>query len=93
MKTKNLEKEADDWYRFCTDHLSVGVVQACLENISPYQFWSIADHYLDLVRHLHVQIRLLGNFGLNGSVPWSTDSELGLFCKESVADICHFRYN
>ena len=42
------------------------VAHACLENISPYQFWSIADLYLYLVRHLHAQIRLVGYFGLNG---------------------------
>ena len=42
MKTKLLEKEADDWFRFCGDHLSMRVAQACFENIS-YQFWSIAD--------------------------------------------------
>ena len=57
------------------------VAQACLENISPDQFWSIADLYPGLVRHLHVQIRLMGNFGINGGVPWltNTDGEL-CFC-------------
>ena len=68
------------------------VAQTCLENISPYQFWSIADHYPDLVSRLHVQIRLMGNFGLNGGVPWltNTDGELCLFCKNSIEDVSHF---
>ena len=69
VKTKILEKEANDWFRFCSDHPSMRVAQTCLESISPYQFWSIADHYPDLVSRLHVQIRLMGNFGLNGGVP------------------------
>ena len=69
VKTKILEKEAHDWFRFCSEHLSMRVAQACLENIFPYQFWSIADRYPDLVSRLHVQIRLMENFGLNGSVP------------------------
>ena len=92
MKTKILEKEADDWFRFCSDHPSMRVAQTCLENISPYQFWSIADRYPDLVSRLHVQIRLMGNFGLNGGVPWltNTDGELCLFCKNSVEDVSHF---
>ena len=92
MKTKILEKEAADWFRFCSDHPSMRVAQTCLENISPYQFWSIADHYPDLVSRLHVQIRLMGNFGLNGGVPWltNTDGELCLFCKNSVEDVSHF---
>ena len=70
VKAKIIEKEADDWYLFCTHHPSMQVAQGYLENIHPYQFWSIADHYPDLVKRLHVQIRLMGNFGLNGSVPW-----------------------
>ena len=92
IKTKILKKETDDWFRFCSDHPSMLVAQTCLENISPYQFWSIADRYPDLVSHLHVQIRLMGNFGLNGSVPWltNTDGELCLFFKNSVEDVSHF---
>ena len=68
------------------------VVPTCLENISPYQFWPIADRYPDLVSRLHVQIRLMGNFGLNGGVSWltNTDGELCLFCKNSVEDVSHF---
>ena len=62
------------------------------ENISPYQFWSIAYRYPDLLRCLHVQIRLMANFGLNGGVPWltNTDGESCLFCKNSVEDLSHF---
>ena len=84
MNTKILEKEADNWYLFCT--------HVCLEKISPNQFWSIADLYPDLVKHLHVQIRLMGNFGLNGGVPWLTNTDCGLYllCKESVEDVSHF---
>ena len=39
-----------------------------------------------------MQIRLLGNFGINGGVPWltSTDGELCLLCKEIVEDVSHF---
>ena len=34
----------------------------------------------------------MGNFGLNGAVPWltNTDGELCLFCKNSVEDVSHF---
>ena len=55
-------------------------------------YTTIADLYPDLVRHLHVQIRLIRNFGINGGVLWltNTDSELCLSCKESVEDVSHF---
>ena len=92
MKTKILEKEVDNWYLFCIHYRSMRVAQTCLENISPDQFWSIAYPYPDLVRHLHAQIRLMGNFGINDGFPWltNTDDELCLLCKESVKDVSHF---
>ena len=45
-----------------------------------------------LLSHLHVQIRLMGYLGLNGGVPWltNTDGELCHFCKNSVEDVSHF---
>ena len=92
VKTKILEKEVDNWYPFCIHHPSMRVAQACLENVSSDQFFSIADLYPDLVRHLHVQIRLMGNFGINGGVLWltNTDDELCLLCKESIEGVSHF---
>ena len=35
---KVLEKQADDWFLFCSDRTSMQVAQVFLENISPYQF-------------------------------------------------------
>ena len=60
------------------------VAQECLANVSPEQFWSIADNYPDLVKCLHVQIRLAGNCGLKGGVPWllNTESASALFAKK-----------
>ena len=69
--------------------------QHCLENISPFQFWSIANSYPDLVRCLHVQVRLMGNLGLNGGVPWlsNTEGEICFICKENVEDVEHFFFD
>ena len=68
------------------------VAQECLANVSPEQFWSIADNYPDLVKCLHVQTRLAGNFGLNGGVPWllNTEGALCFICKENVENVNHF---
>ena len=79
-------------FRFFSDRPSMRGFKHVLRTFPPYQFWSIADRYPDLVSRLHVQIRLLGNFGLNGGVPWltNTDGELCLFCKNSVEDVSHF---
>ena len=86
MKTKILKKEVDNLNLFCIHHPRMQVAQACSKNISPDQFWSIADLYPHLVKRLHVQIRLMGNFGINGGVPWftNTDGELCLLNLSSL---------
>ena len=68
------------------------VAQECLANVSPEQFWSIADNYPDLVKCLHVQIRLAGNFGLNRGVPWllNTEGALCFICKKNIENVNHF---
>ena len=61
----------------------------CLNNVPPYH-WSLADHYPDLVSRLHVQVRIMGNFGLNGGIPWMTITE-GATCfvrKQGVKTNC-----
>ena len=40
VKTK-IEKEADDWFLFCSDHRSMRVAEECLENIPPSQLWPL----------------------------------------------------
>ena len=64
----------------------------CLKNVTPYQFWCLADNYPDFVSRMHIQIRLTGNFGLNGGVPWhvGTNGSLCLICKQSMEDVHHF---
>ena len=68
------------------------MAQTCFENVSPPDFWSLADEYPGLVTCLHTQARLLGSFGLNGSVPWLKDTEGALCynCKEDIENTCHF---
>ena len=71
------------------------IAQACLENVMPYQFWCLADNYPDLVSHMHIQIRLMGNFGLNGGVPWhvGTNGSLCLICIEDTEDVTQFLFD
>ena len=71
------------------------ITQACLKNVTPYQFWCLADNYPDLVSRMHIQVRLTGNFGLNDGVPWNigTNGSLRLICKEGTEDVTHFLLN
>ena len=83
MKTEILEKEQMIGFVFAVTIQVCEWLKHVLRTFPPYQVWSIADCYPDLVSCLHVQIRLMGNFGLNGGAPWltNTDAELCLFAK------------
>ena len=61
VKNKVRDLESNLWLEFCSGHLNMHVAQACLENVSPSKFWSLADLYPDLVSRLHTQVRLVGN--------------------------------
>ena len=37
--------ENDAWLQFCDNHPDIHIIQTCSENISPPDFWSLADEY------------------------------------------------
>ena len=57
----------------------------------------LADNYPDLACRMHIQIRLMGNFGLNGGVPWHVGKNGSLckclICKEGTEDVTHFLFD
>ena len=93
MRDKIFDSERRAWDSFCESHPNMRFVQSCLENVSLFRFWSLADQFPDLVVcRLHVQVRLMGNFGLIGSLPWlqNTDGAICFICKEDVESVTHF---
>ena len=56
VKNKVRDLESRLWLEFCSGHPNMHVAQACLENISPSKFLSLADLYPDLVSRLHTQV-------------------------------------
>ena len=92
MKTEVRNFEDNAWADYCVNHPGMHIAQACLKNVTPYQFWCLADDYPDLVSCMHIQIRLMGNFGLNGGVLWhvGTNGSLCLICTEGTEDVTHF---
>ena len=84
--------EGHAWDSFCESHPNMRVVQSCLENLPPFRFWSPANQSPDLVSRMHIQVRLMGNFGLNGSLPWlqNTDGAICFICKEDIESVTHF---
>ena len=92
VKTRIRKMEEIAWKSFCQDHTKMHIAQACLDNKSPYSYWAIANQYPDLVSRLHIQVRLMGNFGLNGGIPWlcGTDGAVCFICKEGIETVNHF---
>ena len=92
VKSKIREKEVSDWKIFCADHPNMQITQAVFDHFAPSKFWSITDHHPDLVSRLHLQIKLMGNFGLNDRVLWlcGTSGALCFICKEGLDDVNHF---
>ena len=89
----NLKKKA--WNDFVYGHPNMRIAQACLENVSQHKFWSISEQHPDLVSRLHIQTRLMGNFGLNGGIPWlcNTDGAICFICKVDVETVSHFLHD
>ena len=90
VKTKIREFEVNTWKNFVIAHHSYKLAETCLDLVSPQMFWSISSQYPDLVvTRLHVQIRLMGNFGFSACVPWTirADESLCFVCKEAKNDI------
>ena len=83
--------ENDAWLQFCDNHPDMHIIQTCFENISPQDFWFLPDKYQDLITRLHTQARLMGSFGLKGSVPWQKDTlgALRFICKEDIENTYH----
>ena len=95
VKTKIREFEENAWIDFVQKHPSFKFARTCLDNVSPHKFWFISNQYPDLVSRLHVQIRLLGNFGFSAELPWASkaDDALCFICKESNDNLYHFLFN
>ena len=68
MKTKAYENGRRQSAQYCHDHSSTQCAKICLQNVSI--LLQDARNYPDLVNRLHVQTRLMCNFGLNRGVPW-----------------------
>ena len=85
----------NSWNSFVLDYTNLSLTQACLANVSPHMFCSVPNQYPDLSCHLHVQISLMDNFGLNRGIPWitNTDDALCFVCKRDTETLSHFRFD
>ena len=92
VKNKRNKYEENAWNEYAVSHRNLRIARACLENFHPRIFWAIADIHQDLVARQHVQVRLMGNFGLNSGIPWllEIDGALCFTCREDNETLYHF---
>ena len=80
-KVKVFEENA--WNAFVLEHRKFDFAKSWLQLVPRQKFRLISSFYPDLVSRIHVQMRLIGNFGLNTSIPWAetTDSIISFISK------------
>ena len=92
VKDSIIHFEKSAWHSYCDTHPEMQIASSCLANVTPFHFWSLADHFPDLISRQHVQVKLMSQFGLSGNIPWLRDSD-GAFCfvcKQNVESVTHF---
>ena len=92
VRDKIFDFERYAWDSFCESHPDMRVAHSCLGNVPPFCFWSLANQFPDLVSRLHIQVRLMSNFGLNGCIPWlqNTNGAICFICKEEIESVTYF---
>ena len=80
------------WSDLCLKYPNLKQANDCLDNVPLGSFWSLANQYTGLVSGLHVQVRIMENFGLNGDIPWFnyTEGETCFVCKQGLETVTHF---
>ena len=93
--SQKISKYEDYCPIYCKNHSLMNLANSYFSNISPLQFWTISEQYPDLVKHLQKQVKLMGQFSVNGGVPWpsNTDGALCFICKSETEDFNHFVVN
>ena len=92
VRRKVCENQNEAWSDFCLEQPNLKEAYDCLNNAPTLPFLVFSRSLPDLVRRLHVQVRIMGNFGLNGGIPWLTNTEGAtcFVCKQDVETVNHF---
>ena len=88
VKDKVRDLESRVWLEFCSGHPNMHVAQACLENVSPPKFWSLADLYRIWSV---VLISKLDSWVIYGGIPrlFNIEGFLCFMCKENTETVYH----
>ena len=77
---------------YTENHSHMSLFHQSFTEISPSNYWKITSLYPDLVCKVNIQLRLIGNYGLQSGLPWlrKDKSDACLLCKTECEDLSHF---
>ena len=87
--------ENNAWTEYASVHQDIEILDKTFSCMTNNEFCEIVDRIPDLAFKRNLQIRLMGNFGLQYGAPWlrKSDSLTCLLCKDgNVEDISHFLF-
>ena len=84
--------QTQEWQDYIDSHPYLILVHQTFSELKPSQFWRITSDHPDSVPKLNLQLRLMGNFGLQSSLPWlrADNSDKCLLCKRESETLYHF---
>ena len=85
-----LHFEKSAWHSYGDTHPKMQISSSSSCKCVPFHFWSLADRFPDLVNKLHVQVRLMGQFGRSGSMARYSYGAFCFVCKQDVESVTHF---
>ena len=80
------------WKTYTENHLHMSLFHQTFTKISPSNYWEITSLYPDVVSKVNIQLRLIGNYGLQSGLPWlrKEKSDACFLCKTESEDLSHF---
>ena len=70
--------KSEKWHTFCAGHPKFNIAGDVFTHISFYQYCSLTFDYPNPVKHFHVQVRIMDNFGLEHN-KWECRVLIGQF--------------
>ena len=83
------------WTEYASVHQDIEILNKTFSCMTNNEFWETVDRIPDLAFKRNLQIRLMGNFGLQYGALWlrKSGSSSCLLCKDgNVEDISHFLF-
>ena len=76
VKPRIAAHENNAWTEYASVHQDIAILDKTFSRMTNNEFWEIVDRIPDLAFKRNLQIRLMGNFGLQYGAPWLRSLEV-----------------